>query len=43
VADILNKLLNNAQQLGYLKGLEKVDSFKGILNLNFADDTLLFL
>jgi Reverse transcriptase (RNA-dependent DNA polymerase) len=43
VADVFNKLLNNAQQLGYLKGLGKVDSFKCILNLHFADDTLLFL
>jgi hypothetical protein len=40
---VLNKLLNNAQSLGYLKGLGNKDSFKEILNLHFADDTLLFL
>jgi hypothetical protein len=43
VTGVFNKLLNNAQQLGYLKGLGQVGSFKGILKLHFVDDTLLFL
>jgi hypothetical protein len=43
VADVLNILLRNAKILGYLKGLGSIESFEGILNLHFADDTLLFL
>jgi hypothetical protein len=43
VVYILNKLLSNAQLLGYLKGIGQVGSFNGILNVHFADDTLLFL
>jgi Reverse transcriptase (RNA-dependent DNA polymerase) len=37
VADVLNILLRNAKNLG------STGSFEGILNLHFADDTLLFL
>jgi Reverse transcriptase (RNA-dependent DNA polymerase) len=43
VADVLNILLKNDKNLGYLKGLGSIGSFEGILNLHFADDTLLFL
>jgi Reverse transcriptase (RNA-dependent DNA polymerase) len=43
IADVLNKLLNNAQSLGFLKGLRQIGSFQGILNIHFVDDTLLFL
>jgi hypothetical protein len=43
MVDVIYKFLNNAQQLGYLKDLGQVGSFKDILNFYFADDTLLFL
>jgi Reverse transcriptase (RNA-dependent DNA polymerase) len=43
VADILNVLLNNAQDKGYLKGLGAKGTFPGLVNLYFADDSLLFL
>jgi hypothetical protein len=43
VVDVLNILLRNAKNLGYLKGLGSIGSFEGILNLHFIDDTLLFL
>jgi Reverse transcriptase (RNA-dependent DNA polymerase) len=43
VADVLNILLQNARHLGYLKGLDSIGSFEGILNLHFVDDTLLFV
>jgi Reverse transcriptase (RNA-dependent DNA polymerase) len=43
VADVLNILVQNAKNLGYLQGLSAIGSFEGILNLHFADDTLLFL
>jgi hypothetical protein len=43
VVDVLNILLRNAKNLGYLQGLGSIGSFEGILNVHFADDTLLFL
>jgi hypothetical protein len=43
VVDVLNILVRNAKNLGYLQGLSAIGSFEGILNLHFADDTLLFL
>jgi hypothetical protein len=43
VADILHKLLHNAQACGYLSGVETNTNCSRILNQHFADDTLLFL
>jgi Reverse transcriptase (RNA-dependent DNA polymerase) len=43
VDDVLNILLRNAKNLGYLKDLGSIGFFEGILNLHFTDDTLLFL
>jgi hypothetical protein len=43
LADVLNILLRNAKNLDYLKDLGSIGSFEGILNLHFANDTLLFL
>jgi hypothetical protein len=43
VADVLNRLLNNAQYLVHLKGLGHIGSFSSILNFHFTVDTLLFL
>jgi hypothetical protein len=40
---VLNILLRNAKNLDYLKDLGSIGSFEGILNLHFANDTLLFL
>jgi hypothetical protein len=42
VVDVLN-ILCNAKNLGYLQGLGAIGFFKGMLNLYFADDKLLFL
>jgi Reverse transcriptase (RNA-dependent DNA polymerase) len=42
VVDILN-ILNNAQDKLYIKGSSNKDEFTGLVNLHFADDTLLFL
>jgi hypothetical protein len=35
--------LRNAKNLEYLRGIGSIGFFEGILNLHFADDTLLFL
>lgn len=43
VADVLNKLLSNAQHMGRIKGLGHFPNDSKILNLYFADDTLIFL
>jgi Reverse transcriptase (RNA-dependent DNA polymerase) len=43
VADVLNVLLNNAQDKGYIKGLGAKGAFSSLVNIYFADDTLLFL
>lgn len=43
VADALHKLLSNAQLMGIIKGLGNFPNSSKILNLHFADDTLLFL
>jgi Reverse transcriptase (RNA-dependent DNA polymerase) len=43
VADVLNVLLNNAQDKGYIKGLWAKGTFSGLVNVHFADDILLFL
>jgi hypothetical protein len=43
VADVLNKLPHNAQNARFFKGLENFKILGNILNLYYADDTLLFL
>jgi Reverse transcriptase (RNA-dependent DNA polymerase) len=43
VVDVLNILLGNARRQGFLKGIGVIDDFSGLINLHFADDTLLFL
>jgi hypothetical protein len=43
VANVLNILLANARKLGFLKGLGAIGECSGLINLHFADDTLLFL
>jgi Reverse transcriptase (RNA-dependent DNA polymerase) len=43
VADVINIVLHNAQENGYIKGLGSKRDFLGLINLHFADDTLLFL
>jgi Reverse transcriptase (RNA-dependent DNA polymerase) len=43
VADVLNVLLNNTQDKDYIKGFGAKDTFPGLVNLHFADDTILFL
>jgi Reverse transcriptase (RNA-dependent DNA polymerase) len=42
VADSLSKFLSQAKELGYLKGLRNFNG-TNIINLNFVDDTLIFL
>jgi hypothetical protein len=43
VADVLNKILSNAKLGGYVDGLGNFSNMDYIMNLHFADDTLLFL
>jgi hypothetical protein len=43
VAYVLNILLQNTQQKRYIKGLGCKCDFLGLVNLHFADNTLLFL
>lgn len=43
VADALNKMLKKAQAAGKLQGLGQFSNSTKILNLHFADDTLIFL
>lgn len=40
IADALNKVIWNATQGGYLKGLGKSHNGKGLVNFHFADDTV---
>jgi Reverse transcriptase (RNA-dependent DNA polymerase) len=42
VSDTLSKILTNAMSARYIKGLGNFNG-KSILNLNFADDTLIFI
>ena len=41
--DALSAILQNAMNAGFLKGLGSFDNNRSIWNLNFADDTLIFL
>lgn len=43
VADVLNRIIKNAHNKGHLHGLDRENTMGSILNLHFADDTLLFL
>jgi hypothetical protein len=43
VADVLNKILQKAKDAGFLQGLGDFPNFGNVLNLHFADDTLIFL
>lgn len=43
IADALNKILSRAQSAGLISGLGTFPNSLKILNLHFADDTLLFL
>jgi hypothetical protein len=43
VADVLNKVLKNAHSAGFIRGLGNFLNLGEVLNLQFADDTLLFL
>ena len=43
VADVLNKILLNACRADLLQGLGNFPTIGNILNLHFADDTLLFI
>jgi Reverse transcriptase (RNA-dependent DNA polymerase) len=43
VADVLNIVLQNAKDKSYINGLRCKGDFLGLINLYFADDTLLFL
>lgn len=43
MAEVLNKILKNLQATGLLQGLGDFNSVGQVLNLQFADDTLLFL
>lgn len=43
VADALNKILSNVQAAGRIQGLGNFPNAPKVLNLHFADDTLLFL
>lgn len=43
IADVLNKILKKAQNLGHLVGISLGNNLDNILNLHLADDTLLFL
>ena len=43
MADVLNRMLQNLQTAGLLQGLGDFASVGQVLNLQFADDTLLFL
>jgi Reverse transcriptase (RNA-dependent DNA polymerase) len=42
-ADTLAKILNKAKEHGYIKGLGNFNNNNNMINLNFADDTLIFL
>jgi Reverse transcriptase (RNA-dependent DNA polymerase) len=42
VADTLTKILSKGKELGYLEGLGNFNG-NNIINLNFIDDTLMFL
>lgn len=43
VADVLNKSLQQIQTAGFIRGLGNFHNIDSILNLQFTDDTLLFL
>lgn len=43
VADVLNKILSKTQVAGKIQGLGTFNGVDKVLNLHFADDTLLFL
>jgi Reverse transcriptase (RNA-dependent DNA polymerase) len=43
MADVLNIVLQNAKDKGYIKGLRCKGDFLGLINLYFADDILLLL
>ena len=43
ITDVLNKILGRAQRAGLLQGLGNYTNCANVLNLHFADDTLLFL
>ena len=43
VAESLNKILTNAQSAGFIQGLGNLPTAHQILNLHFADDTLIFI
>lgn len=43
VTDALSRILNKAQATGFIKGLGHFNNNKIVINLNFADDTLIFL
>jgi hypothetical protein len=43
IADVLNIILNNAQNRGYIKRLCIKSAFPGLVNFHFADNIFLFL
>lgn len=43
MADALNKILNRVQHGGFISGLGSFHNISKVLNLQFADDTLIFL
>jgi Reverse transcriptase (RNA-dependent DNA polymerase) len=43
VTDVLHRIIHNAQEHGYLSGIQISTNCPRIVNLHFADDTLLFL
>jgi hypothetical protein len=43
VSDVLHRILFNSQQNGFIKGVVIDKTNIQIMNLHFADDTLLFL